>query len=145
MTVEDIDDLCQMMNRDDREYGKFFQAFDGNVKTLEDDLTKANRDLYVVIRIDKAVAGFFMLRGLDAGYQVPAFGVYISQSYSRRGLSKIALNYAVAWCKLNNYQELMLTVHPENTPAFLLYEKEDFFFTGRYSGLGHMIWKRRIS
>ncbi len=145
ITVADISDLYQMINRDDREYSKYFQAFDSKFKTLEDALLEANHDLYLVIRIDNTMAGFFMLRGVDVGYQIPAFGVYISQSFSRKGLSKLALNYAVAWCKLNGYPEIMLTVHPENTSARLLYEKEKFFFTGRYSARGHMIWKRRIS
>ncbi|MBL8155080.1 MAG: GNAT family N-acetyltransferase, partial [Anaerolineae bacterium] len=77
-----------------------------------------------------ALAGFFMLRGWDAGYDVPAYGVTIAQAYSGLGLARLSLDLSKTICRLRQVKRLMLKVHPENTVAKRLYEQAGFVQTG---------------
>jgi RimJ/RimL family protein N-acetyltransferase len=84
-----------------------------------------------------------MLRGWDEGFDRPSFGVYIAEEFSRRGLSKLALQYALSWCRLNDVSAVMTKVHPDNTSAQLVYEQAGFEFIGMCPEIGHRILEKR--
>jgi len=71
-----------------------------------------------------------MLRGFDAGYEIPSYGVWVSSKFSNNGLSRLTLYHAFAFCKLNGIKTLMLKVHPENKVAKEMYESMGFKKTG---------------
>ena len=80
-----------------------------------------------------------MLRGFDAGYERPAFGVYISKNFSNLRLSKFALEYSMCWCQLNSIKAMMLKVHPDNCFAKQTYENAGFKFIEICPSTGHHI------
>ena len=140
-----IDEVKILLTSDEPAYRRYFQAFDFQNEAWPLSITAAQKDQYWMIRVGQILSGIFMLRGLDKGYAVPAFGVYISQAFAEKGLSKVALNYSISWCMVNGFKEIMLTVHPDNATAYGLYEKAGFQFAGQYSDKGHVMLKKKLS
>ena len=130
LKLEHISILVQELSREKLEYLKYFIPFDFSLETFSEIITNAVKDKYFGIFVSKKIAGFYMLRGLDKGYKVPSYGVWISSRYSNKGLSKLTLFHAFSVCKLNNIVKLMLKVHPENEIARKLYESIGFKQTG---------------
>jgi L-amino acid N-acyltransferase YncA len=86
-----------------------------------------------------------MLRGLDQGYDIPSYGVMISQKHSNKGFGKLTLYHAIAYCKLNGIKILMLKVHPDNLYAKKMYLDLGFEHTGTDERIGHLVLQKRLS
>jgi GNAT superfamily N-acetyltransferase len=85
-----------------------------------------------------------MLRGLDAGFASPAFGVYVAERHAGRRLGTVALAFAEAWCSLNGCPEIMLTVHPDHARARQLYEDRGFVASGESSAVGNLVYRKPL-
>jgi len=137
--------LSYLLSADAQGDRQYFVPFDTAPESLSTRLASARRDCYWGIFEGTRLVGMFMARGLDEGFAIPSFGVYIAQSFSRRGLSKLALQYTISWCLLNGITDLMLSVHPDNVYARRVYEAAGFEFTNQSSKLGHWIYIKRLS
>jgi RimJ/RimL family protein N-acetyltransferase len=126
LRVEHASDICHLIDEAGREYSQFFTAFEPNEAGISGFLKKARKDQYLGFFIQDNLIGFFMLRGLDAGFIIPSYGVFIAEKYSSFGLARLSVSYAISFCKLNRIKKLMLKVHPLNTAAMKLYR--DFGF-----------------
>jgi RimJ/RimL family protein N-acetyltransferase len=60
------------------------------------------------------LAAVFMLRGWDAGYEVPSFGVLVDVKHRGRAFMRIALDVAKLTCRLAGATRLMAKIHPDN-------------------------------
>ena len=141
---DDAHKLAAMLQDNGPEYMRYFAPFAFDEQTICRILTQARRDHYWGLWDDDVIAGFFMLRGLDEGYQVPAYGVCVARSHAGRGLLRLTVAYALSWCALNGISELMLKVHPDNVVARRTYEKHGFFPQGVDARNGHLIFRRSI-
>ncbi|KAA3616676.1 MAG: GNAT family N-acetyltransferase [Calditrichaeota bacterium] len=119
-------ELVTMFNSADSKYSKYFIPFNFEYKSVKTMLSQAVLDKYFGFYFKGTLIGFFMLRGLDAGYQIPSYGVWINPKYQRCGLGKLSLTYCLALCNINNFPALMLKVHPENIKAIHLYINTGF-------------------
>jgi len=122
--------LALLLAREDVEYTKYFRPFPFDSLEIRKRIVTARNDRYWGIFCGKNLTGFFMLRGMDDGYEIPSYGVYISQEWSGKGLSKLSLLFSMSWCKLNGFNTLMLKVHPMNTVAKKIYENFGFKTVG---------------
>lgn len=122
-------------------YSQYFTPFSFDVETLTDLLTKKRLDLYFAIVQCKSVAGFYMLRGFDQGYAIPAYGVWIAPAFSGCGLALMTLNHAVVTCQAVGCREIMLKVHPNNLHAKAIYEKYGFKQVNSDAQNGHIVYK----
>jgi GNAT superfamily N-acetyltransferase len=145
LTSADAADLSRLLTEDDARYRAYFVGLDTAPPALARMIEDARRDRFWGIAIDGTLAGLIMLRGLDAGYDAPAFGVYVAQSWSRRGLGRLAMVYAEAWCRLEGCAELMLSVDADNVQARRIYEDEGFDATGEKTDRGHAIMRKRLA
>lgn len=107
-------------------YRRYFNPFPVDEASLTSRLAEARRDKYWGVWLDSELAGFFMLRGFDQGYAIPAFGVCIRERWSGFGLLTVTLAWAVAWCRIAQVEEIMLKVHPENRVALDTYTRFGF-------------------
>jgi len=112
------------------EYAAYFQPFAFDAHTLQRILEQRVNDLYFAVLWAGEPAGLSMLRGFDQGYTVPSYGVWIAPAFSRRGLGWATLVHAAETCRARGCRELMLKVHPLNTPAKHMYERFGFLKTG---------------
>ena len=119
--------LAKKLSEESKEYLKYFIPFaDYSKNYIENILSKRKRDKYFGLFYNDELAGFYMLRGFDEGYDIPSYGVWISSEYQNKGLSTLTLYHAFSFCKLNKIKTLMLKVHPDNLVAKALYEKLGF-------------------
>jgi len=109
-----------------KDYTKYFVPFSFKEDSIKKIISDAVNDKYFGIFINDDLAGFYMLRGFDQGYEVPSYGVWISDKFSGLGLSKLTLQHAITFCKLNDLKKIMLKVHPEHTIAKNIYENFGF-------------------
>ena len=96
------------------EYVRFFYAFDFDEEALTRVLAARQRDVYSGIFWRGELAGLFMLRGWDAGYEVPSFGVLVDVRHRGRAFMRIALDVSKLICRLAGAPRLMAKIHPDN-------------------------------
>lgn len=142
LSPTDASALSRLLTVDDKDYRQYFIPFVADIKSLEERLKSVREDRYWGIWLDSTLAGLFMMRGFDEGYQKPSFGVYISQTYSGKGLSRFAIDYCMSWCQVNNIEAMMLKVHPDNRYARLTYEKAGFRTIGTCTQTQHTIMEK---
>ena len=109
-----------------KDYTKYFVPFSFEEDSIKKIISDAVNDKYFGIFINDDLAGFYMLRGFDQGYEVPSYGIWISDKYSGLGLLKLTLQHAITFCKLNGLKKIMLKVHPEHTIVKNIYENFGF-------------------
>jgi GNAT superfamily N-acetyltransferase len=145
LQAQDVVEIRRLIDADDVDYRRYFVAFDVDAAVLGETIARAQRDRYWGIRTNGRLISVFMLRGLDEGYAAPAFGVYVAQSHASKGIARLALQFAIAWCRLNGCDEVMLSVHPDHAAAVHIYEQSGFQFTGNSSSRGHNIYRKKLS
>ena len=123
LSARDAEALSKLLESGGESYSKYFHPFSFDAGSLEKILSGLKKDKFWGIYIDNALIGLFMLRGLDAGFPIPSYGVYVAKEYSCKGLSSLTLHFITAWCKLNSIEKVMIKVHPENYTAKRIYEK----------------------
>jgi RimJ/RimL family protein N-acetyltransferase len=128
--VKDSLKLSAMLVAAPTAYSRFFIPFAFDAQSIKSVLCKAKKDIFFAVRVHGNWAGFYMLRGFDQGYRIPAYGVWIAPKYKDCGLTALTLAHAFAICKLNGVESLMLKVHPKNAKAMKLYERAGFIRTG---------------
>jgi RimJ/RimL family protein N-acetyltransferase len=109
-----------------KDYTKYFVPFSFEEDSIKKIIGDAVNDKFFGVFINDGLAGFYMLRGFDQGYEIPSYGIWISDKYSGLGLSKLTLQHAITFCKLNGLKKIMLKVHPEHTIAKNIYENFGF-------------------
>jgi GNAT superfamily N-acetyltransferase len=140
----DADDTARLLGDPDDAKGRFFTGLPTEATELREIFEAAREDRYWAVRVDGSLAGVFMLRGWDAGYATPAFGVVIAHAFRGIGLGRLALQFCESWCRLRGTTEIMLTVSPENRRAISLYESRGFAATGERSPKGSPIYRKRL-
>jgi RimJ/RimL family protein N-acetyltransferase len=140
----DAASLEEMLSSSSPNYLQYFKPFAFDDITLRKLLTAARRDQYWGIWHGPQLTAFFMLRGLDQGYEVPSFGVAVAEAHAGRGLLKLSLAFAITWCRLNRISKIMLKVHPANTAARLQYEGHRFEQTSIDPATGHLVYYRDL-
>lgn len=136
----DAGELSALLSSSRKEYSKHFIPFPFALVSVKNILSEKKLDRYFGLRLDDILVGFYMLRGFDKGYQIPSYGVWIAEEYSGRGLSKLTLQHAFAFCKLNGIKKLMLKVAPDNLAAKRIYEIFGFIYSDVDEKIGHLIY-----
>jgi RimJ/RimL family protein N-acetyltransferase len=145
LTEADAVAVSRLLTADPPEYREHFHPFPADEESVRSVLGAATRDAYWGVWSGESLLGLVMLRGLDAGFSAPAFGVYVARAASGSGIATLALVLAEAWCRLNGHAEVMLTVHPDNASARRLYEAKGYRFTGEQSASGHRIYRKPLN
>jgi len=109
-----------------KDYTKHFTPFSFEEDSVKKIIGDAVKDKYFGIFISDELTGFYMLRGFDEGFEIPSYGVWISDKFSSLGLSKLTLQHAISFCKVNGIKKFMLKVHPKNIIAKSIYETFGF-------------------
>lgn len=103
LTPSDAAEVSTMLRAATPEYAAHFRPFGFDDETVREQLRHARRDRFWGMRSGgrRELAGFFMLRGFDQGYERPAFGILIAERFAGRGLARRALTEAAEWCRRN--------------------------------------------
>lgn len=114
LQVEDAGAVSEMLRAQPPEYARFFYAFGSDAEDIARIISRRGRDVYSGMYWQGALVAFFMLRGWDAGYEVPSFGVVVDVRHRGRAFMRIALDVAKLICRLSGAPRLMAKIHPEN-------------------------------
>ena len=98
MNQSDSAILTRMLSAETPDYIKFFSAFTSS-KPLDVQFFQSKKDVYFTLESSDNVLGFYCLRGLDDGFDIPSFGVYVSSDFKGRSIARHALNHACYWAK----------------------------------------------
>lgn len=96
----------------------------------------AGKDLYFGARRvgEERLAGYGMLRGWDAGYDMPSLGILIAEGARGEGLGKTLMLFLHEAARARGCTRIRLKVHPSNIVAVRLYEKLGYRFEGEEDG-----------
>ncbi len=110
----DASSVSTLLRAQPQGYARFFYAFDFDEDAIAKLLAERVRDEYAGIYWQGELAGFFMLRGWDAGYEIPSFGVLIDEKQRGGAFMRLALDMAKLICRLSGAPRLMAKIHPDN-------------------------------
>jgi RimJ/RimL family protein N-acetyltransferase len=145
LTIDSSSLLSKKLLEENKDYIKHFIPFDFSESSIKKILSEKKLDKFYGLYSQKELIGYYMLRGIDAGFEIPSYGVWISSSYANKGLSTLTLYHAFSFCKINKIKTLMLKVHPDNSTAKNLYEKLGFKQTGFDEKINNIIYHKSIS
>jgi hypothetical protein len=111
---EDAGAVSAMLRAQPPEYARFFYAFGSGEAEIARILAGRRRDVYSGMFWRGELAAVFMLRGWDAGYEVPSFGVLVDVKQRGRAFMRISLDVAKLICRLSGARRLMAKIHPDN-------------------------------
>lgn len=112
--VDDAMTVSAMLRAQPPQYARFFYAFGFSEEQISEVLVNKIKDVYSGVFWRDELVGIFMLRGWDAGYEVPSFGVFVAEKYRGATFMRIALDIAKLICRLEGARRLMATIHPDN-------------------------------
>ncbi len=137
---EDAPELSAMLLAQPPRYARFFYPFGYDEATLAELLRDCEKDVFAGMSWDDNLVGFFMLRGWDAGYDVPAYGLIIDRDHRGYGLEMVSLEAAKVICNLRGATRIMLKMHPDNFSAKGIARKIGFVQTGVEADSGNVIY-----
>ncbi len=114
LTIDDARTVSAMLRSQPPEYSRFFYAFGFGEDQVAEVLARTTRDVYSGIFWCGELVAIFMLRGWDAGFDVPSFGVFVADKHRGGAFMKIALDVAKTICRLSGARQLRATIHPDN-------------------------------
>lgn len=112
--VADAAAVSRLLRAQPPEYVRFFYAFGSADEEIARALGARVRDVYSGMFWRGELAAFFMLRGWDAGYEVPSFGVVVDVKHRGLAFMRIALDVSKLVCRLAGAPRLMAKIHPDN-------------------------------
>lgn len=114
LCLEDAGNVSAMLLAQPPEYARFFYAFEFGEEQIAQVLASKIKDVYSGIFWRGELVAIFMLRGWDAGYDIPSFGVFVAEKQRGGAFMRISLDVAKLICRLSGAPRLMATIHPEN-------------------------------
>jgi len=88
-------------------------------------LATSKDDFYLALDATGPV-GFSMLRGFDAGYAIPSFGIFVDHERQGRGIGRRLTEWTVAQARSRGCPAVRLSVYASNTAALALYASLGF-------------------
>jgi RimJ/RimL family protein N-acetyltransferase len=140
LQVEDASALSLMLRSQKPSYARFFTPFGYDEQSIASVLANRGEDVFMGVYWQEQVAGFFMLRGWDEGYEIPAFGILIDEKYRGDGLEMLSLETTKVICKLRGAPRIMFKMHPENISVKGVARKTGFIRTGVEASNGNVIY-----
>lgn len=117
LLAEDAALISAMLRAQSPAYARFFYAFSFEEQAIAKLLAEREKDVYSGIFWQGRLIGIFMLRGWDAGYEVPSFGVLIDEKHRGGRWMRLTLEMSKLICQLTGAPRLMAKIHPDNVSA----------------------------
>lgn len=103
------------------EVTRHFHPFDLDSETARRLTTYAGADRHYVAELAGEVVGLSMLRGWDAGYDVPSFGILVDRASTGRGVGTRLTLFTIDEARRLGCPRVRLSVYATNAVAYRLY------------------------
>ena len=87
-------------------------------------------DVYILATHEGEAAAYGMLRGWDAGFEVPSLGICVLEGFRGRGLSRAVVEHLHERARLKGARRVRLRVAAANAAAIRLYRACGYEFSG---------------
>ena len=77
---------------------------------------------------ETVIIGYVILRGWDAGFSIPSFGICVHPEWQGFGIGKLLMQTAITVSRLRGSPAIRLKVYPDNEKAIALYSQTGFQF-----------------
>jgi RimJ/RimL family protein N-acetyltransferase len=144
LVVDDAAELARLLAAQKPDYLAHFHPFSFDESALRSVIGDARKDWFRAFECAGNIVGFFMLRGFDAGFSRPSYGVFIAGDFSGRGLGKRALQESIEWGRANGVKSIMLKVSSSNERAARLYVSAGFIPCGVCERTGHTMMELQL-
>lgn len=94
----------------------------------------SGEDLYYIVTEGPRVLAYGMLRGWDAGFEVPSLGISVHPAERGAGLGKMLMEFLHAAARRKGASQIRLKVYPANTAALRLYRDLGYEFGAEEEG-----------
>jgi GNAT superfamily N-acetyltransferase len=84
------------------------------------------QDGYYVAARDERLVGLSMLRGFDAGYEIPSFGIFVDHEVHGQGVGRALTVWTIEVARRRGCRSLRLSVYGANSIARGLYASLGF-------------------
>jgi ribosomal protein S18 acetylase RimI-like enzyme len=85
-----------------------------------------SKDDYYLAFAGERTVGFSMLRGFDAGFTIPSFGIFIDREHQGQGVGRRLTEWTVEQARRRGCTAVRLSVYAANAPALALYSSLGF-------------------
>jgi len=113
---------------------KFFHPHPFDIGSADRISSYRGHDLYYAMCHENRVIGYGMLRGWDAGYEIPSLGIIIHPEMRESQLGGLFMNFLHIAARLRGAKKIRLKVYPENRQALSLYQKLGYVFESEEDG-----------
>lgn len=114
------------------EIDRFFHPHPFDAETAKHICEYSGQDWYAAQWIESqkfsGIGGYVMLRGWDAGFKIPSFGVCVHPDWQGIGLGRLLIQAAITVACLRQSPAIRLKVYPDNDRAIALYSQFGFKF-----------------
>lgn len=131
--------ISAFMRSQSSEYLRFFYAFGSDESAIAEILSASEMDVYSGVFWQANLVGVFFLRGWDAGYEIPSFGVLIDEKHRGNAFLHLTVDTAKLICRLSGIKQYMVKIHPDNT-ALRNVHRMGFYQTGVEETTGNVIF-----
>lgn len=80
-----------------------------------------HEDLYYIALLGARAIGMSMLRGLDEGFEIPSFGIFIDVEYQGQGFGRWLTVWTIDQARKLRCGSIRLSVYADNLAAYKLY------------------------
>ena len=143
LSEQDAAKVAVLMRSQPDAYLRFFYALDADASSIREILANCREDVYSGIFWHETLTAIFFLRGWDAGFEVPSFGVLVDDKYRGGAFMRLSLDAAKLICKLSGAKKLMAKIHPDNM-SLKGARRLGFHPTGEEEVTGNMIYHMDI-
>ncbi|HEV7765496.1 MAG TPA: GNAT family N-acetyltransferase [Thermoanaerobaculia bacterium] len=143
LRADDAAAILELLRSQSPEYLRFFYALPREEAALAAVLRNRTKDTYHGLFEDGNLVAFFMLRGWDEGYAIPAFGVFVDEARCGRGYFFLSISLAVDLCRDAGAPAFLAKIHPENL-APRAARRLHLVAQGIEPGTGNVIYHRPI-
>lgn len=114
LDARDAAAISVFMRSQPPEYLRFFYAFGSDESAVAEILSAKKADVYSGVFWRENLVGIFFLRGWDAGFEIPSFGVLIDDKFRGGAFLRLTLDTAKLISRLSGAKKLMAKIHPDN-------------------------------
>jgi len=114
LTADDAAAIVALLRAQPPDYLRFFYALPADEAAVRRVMDERRRDLYQGLFEGERLVGFFMLRGWDAGYDIPSYGIVVDDQTRGKGYLHATLEMAAELSRAAGAQRFMAKIHPDN-------------------------------
>lgn len=118
----------------DSEDEEFFHPHPFDMLSADRISSYSGHDLYYALCHGNRIIGYGMLRGWDAGYEIPSLGIIIHPEMRGYQLGSLFMKFLHISARLRGAKKIRLKVYPENRQALALYQKLGYVFESEEDG-----------